>query len=40
MQRQRGDMLDVVTVWKKDDIENISVTLEKILDETYGNSNY
>lgn len=39
MQRQRGDMLDVVTVWKKDDIENISETLEKILDGTYGSSN-
>lgn len=35
MQRQRGDMLDVITVWDPAEIQNIGKTLLEIMDGTY-----
>ncbi len=33
--RQQGDMLDIITVWKPDEIENIGETLLSIINGTY-----
>lgn len=35
MQRKRGSMLDVVTIWKPDEINNIGHTLLKVINGTY-----
>jgi hypothetical protein len=35
MQRQRGGMMGVITVWKKDEIGNIGETLLRIIDGKY-----
>ena len=35
MQRKRGDMLDVITIWKPDEINDIGHTLLKIINGTY-----
>ena len=35
MQRRRGNMLDVVTIWKPDEINNIGHTLLKVINGTY-----
>lgn len=34
-QRERGEMMDIVTVWEQSDIENIAPNLLRILDGTY-----
>lgn len=39
MQRTRGRMLDIVTIWKEDEIRQIDQTLLKVLDGTYRSSN-
>jgi hypothetical protein len=38
MQRRRGKMMDVVTIWKQDEINNIGHTLLKIVNGTYMNN--
>ena len=35
MQRKRGNMMDVVTIWKPDEISNIGHTLLKVINGTY-----
>lgn len=35
MQRRRGNMMDVVTIWKPDEINNIGHTLLKVINGTY-----
>lgn len=35
MQRRRGNMMDVVTIWRPDEINNIGHTLLKIINGTY-----
>ena len=35
MQRRRGNMLDVVTIWKPNEINNIGHTLLKVINGTY-----
>ena len=35
IQRKRGDMMDVITVWKPEEISNIGHTLLRIMNETY-----
>ena len=35
MQRKRGSMMDVVTIWKPDEISNIGHTLLKVINGTY-----
>lgn len=35
MQRERGNMMDIVTIWKKDEINNIGHTLLKIINGKY-----
>lgn len=35
MQRRRGNMMDVVTIWKPDEINNIGHTLLKIINGNY-----
>jgi hypothetical protein len=35
MQRARGDMMGVVTIWKKTDISNIGNTLMRVLNGKY-----
>lgn len=37
MQRERGNMMDVVTIWKPDEIENIGATLLKVVNGSYIN---
>ncbi|MCD7709382.1 MAG: DUF1887 family protein, partial [Clostridiales bacterium] len=37
MQRERGNMLGVITVYKRDEIEDIGNTLLRIIDGNYGN---
>ena len=36
MQRARGGMLDVITIWRRDEIAHIGETLTSIADGTYG----
>lgn len=35
MQRKRGKMMDVVTIWKPDEISNIGHTLLNVINGTY-----
>ena len=35
MQRKRGNMMDVVTIWKPDEINNIGHTLLKVINGNY-----
>ena len=37
MQRRRGSMMDVVTIWKSDEINNIGHTLLRVINGTYVN---
>ena len=37
MQRRRGNMMDVVTIWRSDEISNIGHTLLKVINGTYMN---
>ena len=37
MQRRRGSMMDVVTIWKPDEINNIGHTLLKVINDNYVN---
>ena len=37
MQRRRGNMMDVVTIWKPEEINNIGHTLLKMINRTYVN---
>lgn len=37
MQKTRGEMLDVITIWKQDEINNIGNTLMKVINGTYTN---
>ena len=37
MQRRRGNMLDVITIWRPDEINNIGHTLLKVINGTYVN---
>lgn len=37
MQRMRGSMMDVVTVWKPEEINNIGNTLLRIINGKYTN---
>ena len=34
-QRRRGNMMDVVTIWRPDEINNIGHTLLKVINGTY-----
>jgi len=37
MQRKRGSMMNVITVWRPDEINNIGHTLLKIINGKYEN---
>ncbi|MCD8068986.1 MAG: DUF1887 family CARF protein, partial [Lachnospiraceae bacterium] len=39
MQRRRGSMMDVITIWKQEEISDIGHTLKRIINGTYASEN-